>query len=50
MKKKGQYTMLNTKQQEFVDYAVKKFGTNELSVSELKKAINILVTSMLLNG
>ena len=42
--------MLNTKQQEFVDYAVKKFGTNELSVSELKEAINILVISMLLNG
>ena len=38
MKKKGQYTMLNTKQQEFVDYAVKKFGTNELSVAELKEA------------
>ena len=36
--KKGQYTMLNTKQQEFVDYAVKKFGTNELTVSELKDA------------
>jgi hypothetical protein len=31
-------TMLNTKQQEFVDYAVKKFGTNELSVSQLKDA------------
>ena len=31
-------TMLNTKQQEFVDYASKKFGTNELSVSELKEA------------
>ena len=30
--------MLNTKQQEFVDYAVKKFGTNELTVSELKEA------------
>ena len=29
--------MLNTKQQEFVDYAVKKFGTNELTVSELKE-------------
>ena len=29
--------MLNTKQQEFVDY-VKKFGTNELSVSQLKDA------------
>ena len=27
--------MLNTKQQEFVDY-VKKFGTNELTVSQLK--------------
>jgi hypothetical protein len=31
-------TMLNTKQQEFVDYASKKFGTNELTVSELKEA------------
>ena len=30
--------MLNTKQQEFVDYAVKKFGTNELTVSQLKEA------------
>ena len=30
--------MLNTKQQEFVDYAAKKFGTNELTVSELKEA------------
>ena len=38
MKVKGQYTMLNTKQQEFVDYAVKKFGTNELTVSQLKEA------------
>ena len=38
MKVKGQYTMLNTKQQEFVDYAFKKFGTNELTVSELKEA------------
>ena len=38
MKKKGHNTMLNTKQQEFVDYAVKKFGTNELTVSELKEA------------
>ena len=36
--KKGQYTMLNTKQQEFVDYAVKKFGTNELTMSQLKDA------------
>ena len=38
MKVKGQYTMLNTKQQEFVDYTVKKFGTNELTVSQLKEA------------
>ena len=30
--------MLTTKQQEFVDYAVKKFGTNELTVSQLKDA------------
>ena len=30
--------MLNTKQQEFVDYAVKKFGSNELTVSQLKEA------------
>ena len=30
--------MLNTKQQEFVDYAVKKYGTNELTVAELKEA------------
>ena len=35
---KGHYTMLNTKQQEFVDHAVKKFGTNELTVSQLKEA------------
>ena len=35
---KGQYTMLNTKQQEFVDHAVEKFGTNELTVSQLKEA------------
>jgi hypothetical protein len=31
-------TMLNTKQQEFVDYTVKKFGTNELTVAQLKEA------------
>ena len=31
-------TMLNTKQQEFVDHAMEKFGTNELTVSELKEA------------
>ena len=30
--------MLNAKQQEFVDYAVKKFGTNELTVTQLKSA------------
>ena len=30
--------MLNTKQQEFVDHAVKKFGTNELTVMQLKDA------------
>jgi len=30
--------MLNTKQKEFVDYAVNKFGTNELTVSQLKEA------------
>ena len=36
--KKGDYTMLNTKQQEFVDYAVKKFGSNELTVAQLKEA------------
>ena len=30
--------MLNTKQQEFVDHAVKKFGSNELTVSQLKEA------------
>jgi len=36
--KKDKNTMLNTKQQEFVDYAVKKFGTAELTVTELKEA------------
>jgi len=30
--------MLNTKQQEFVDYAIEKFGSNELSVAQLKEA------------
>ena len=38
MKVKGQYTMLITKQKEFVDYASKKFGTNTLTVSQLKEA------------
>ena len=38
MKVKGQYTMLNTKQKEFVDHASKKFGTNTLTVSQLKEA------------
>jgi MoxR-like ATPase len=35
---KGQNTMLNVKQKEFVDYAVSKFGTNELTVTQLKEA------------
>ena len=30
--------MLNTKQKEFINYAVNKYGTNELSVAELKEA------------
>jgi len=30
--------MLNTKQQQFVDYAVEKFGSNELTVAQLKEA------------
>ena len=38
MKKKGQYTMLNAKQQEYVDHAKKMFGKSTLSVAELKKA------------
>ena len=38
MKKKGQYTMLNAKQQEYVDHAKKMFGKTTLSVAELKKA------------
>ena len=50
MKTKGQYTMLNTKQQEFVDHAVAKFGTNELTVSQLKEANKSLAVSMLHNG
>ena len=36
--KKDINTMLNTKQQEFVDYAIKKFGSNELTTSQLKEA------------
>ena len=36
--RKDKYTMLYTKQQEFVDYAVEKFGTAELTVAELKEA------------
>jgi hypothetical protein len=36
--RKDKYTMLNTKQQEFVDYALEKFGTNELTTAELKEA------------
>jgi MoxR-like ATPase len=35
---KGQYTMLNTKQQEFVDYAISKFGKDELTTAQLKEA------------
>ena len=31
-------TMLNNKQQEFVDYAKQKFGKDELTVGELKEA------------
>ena len=30
--------MINTKQQEFVDHAIKKFGSNELTTSQLKEA------------
>ena len=36
--KKDINTMLNTKQQEFVDYAIKKFGSNELTTAQLKEA------------
>jgi hypothetical protein len=36
--KKDKNTMLNTKQKEFINYAVKKFGSNELSTSQLKEA------------
>ena len=36
--RKDKYTMLNTKQQEFVDYAFEKFGTAELTTAELKEA------------
>ena len=35
---KKDYNMLNTKQQQFVDYAVEKFGSNELTVTQLKEA------------
>ena len=35
---KGHYTMLSQKQKEFVDYASKKFNTNELTVAQLKEA------------
>jgi MoxR-like ATPase len=38
MIKKGQYTMLNAKQQEYVDHAKKMFGKSTLTVAELKKA------------
>jgi len=36
--KKGQYTMLNTKQQDFVKHALEKFGKSQLTVGELKEA------------
>ena len=36
--KKDINTMLNTKQQEFVDFAIKKFGSNELTTAQLKEA------------
>ena len=42
--------MLNTKQQEFVDFAYKKFGSNELTTVQLKEANAILVASMHHNG
>jgi len=35
---KGQYTMLNEKQKEFVDYAISKFGKDELTTAQLKEA------------
>ena len=38
MKMKGQYTMLNAKQKEYVDHAKKLFNKNTLTVAELKKA------------
>ncbi len=36
--KKGHYTMLNAKQQEFITYAYNKFNTAELTVGQLKEA------------
>ena len=36
--KKDKNTMLNTTQKEFVDYAVNKYGTNELTTAQLKEA------------
>jgi MoxR-like ATPase len=38
MKKKGQYTMLNAKQQEYVDHAKKMWGKTTLTVDELRRA------------
>jgi len=38
MIKKGQYTMLNAKQQEFVDHAKKMWGKTTLTVDELRRA------------
>jgi MoxR-like ATPase len=36
--KKGQYTMLNVKQQDFVNHAYKMFGKEVLTIDELKQA------------
>jgi hypothetical protein len=38
MKKTKEYIMLNVKQQEFVKYALEKFGKTQLTVGELKEA------------
>ena len=42
--------MLNLKQKEFVDYALKTFGTNELTTSQLKEANAHFGLSMHHNG
>jgi hypothetical protein len=38
MKKTKEYIMLNVKQQEFVKYALEKFGKTQLTVGELKRS------------